>query len=236
MTGPPQIELIDVSVRSDDDPEQAIVKDVRWSICEGERWALCGGPASGKSSLLATAAGLNVPASGVVRIFGQDLADASDADQVAWRQGIGFVFENEGRLLRRLSVAENLALPLRYHGNLHADEARERVMELLALAGLESLASAMPGRLSAATQRRVALLRALAAPIRVLFLDDPLRGLAPSDVSWWLRFLRERHAASTPPLAIVVSSYDFGPWRDDADHFAVVEDGRFRMAPAPSAT
>jgi ABC-type transporter Mla maintaining outer membrane lipid asymmetry ATPase subunit MlaF len=230
MKALPQIELVGVSVRSEEDAERSIVKDVTWSICEGERWVLCGDPASGKSSLLATAAGLNDPASGVVRIFGQDVAEANDAEQAEWRQNIGFVFENEGRLLRRLSVAENLALPLRYHANLHADEARERVAELLALAGLEALANVMPGRLSTATQRRVALLRALAAPVRVLFLDHPLRGLAPSEVTWWLRFLRERHAASMPPLAMVVSGYDFGPWRADADHFAVIEDGRFRVA------
>jgi ABC-type transporter Mla maintaining outer membrane lipid asymmetry ATPase subunit MlaF len=131
-------------------------------------------------------------------------------------------------------VAENLALPLRYHGNLYADVRRERwsCSPSPGSNPRECHAWASQHRV----QRRIALLRALATPIRVLFLDDPLRGLAPSDVRWWLRFLRERHEASDPPLAIVVSGYDFGPWRAEADHFAVVEDGQFRMAPAPDAT
>lgn len=225
------VELRHVDVAREEDPERLFVRGVTWSIREGEWWAICGGPASGKTALLATAAGLSAPSQGVVRIFGHDLAQASESERTAWRREIGFVFEDGGRLLGRLSVAENLALPLRYHANLHADEARGRVEELLGLAGLEALADALPSRLSPAMQRRVALLRALAAPVRLLFLDDPLRGLAPSDARWWMHFLRDLRTAG--PLALVVSTYDLAAWRGDADHFALVEDGRFREIARP---
>jgi len=226
MTRAVQLELVDVDVVREEDRERPILHDVNWSVREGEWWTLRGAPSSGSSSLLATAAGLNPPARGAVRLFGHDLAHASDAEQTAVRREVGFVFERGGRLLGRLSVADNVALPLRYHENLQADEARGRVEMLLARAGLERFADLLPSRLSPAMQQRVALLRALANPVRILFLDDPLRGLSAADVHWWLHFLRELRAAS--PVSLVVSTYDFSVWRDDTNHFARVEDGRFR--------
>ncbi len=232
MKGTPQIELIGADVAHEIDRQRVLVRDVDWRICLGDWWVVCGSAASGKTSLLCAAAGLNKPVRGSIRIFGEDLAFASEARQTAWRREIGFVFENGGRLLGRLSVAENVALPLQYHDDLDASDVRERVEALLALAGIEALADTEPSRLSVGMRQRAALLRSLALPIRVLFLDDPLRGVPPSDIRWWVRFLRElraRRAASGEPFALVVSAYDFTPWLEDADRFAVVEDGRFRV-------
>jgi len=237
MSGPPLIELRGVDAAPQSDPDRVLLRDVDWTIAEGEWWAVCGGPASGKTALLAVAAGLSPAVRGDVRILGVDPSRASEAEQTGLRRRIGFVFEGGGRLLGRLSVAENVALPLRYHGELDPDEARLRVEELLGRAGLESLAGLSPSRLSPALQQRVALLRAVAAPVRVLFLDDPMSGLAPSHVRWWLSFLRDlrgRRAAAGEPLTLVASGYEFSPWRDDADRFAATEDGRFQVLAALS--
>jgi phospholipid/cholesterol/gamma-HCH transport system ATP-binding protein len=235
MSETTQVELAGVDVSSVDDPGRVLVRDVSWGIEPGEWWALGGGPASGKSALLSVAAGLSPPARGVVRIFGRDLGGSNDSDQAARRQEIGFVFENGGGLLGRLSVAENIALPLCYHHNLDPAEARTRVDALLRLAGLEGLAGLAPSQLTAALRQRVALLRSLAAPLRILFLDSPFRGLAPSGIRWWLGFLRElraRRAAAGEPLSLITSAYDFHALREDAEHFAVLECERFRVLEA----
>jgi phospholipid/cholesterol/gamma-HCH transport system ATP-binding protein len=226
------VELVGVDVVSEDDPDRLLVRDVTWGIDAGEWWAVGGGPASGKTALLSVAAGLNPAARGVVRLFGRELAAASESEQTAGRREIGFVFENGGGLLGRLSVAENVALPLRYHSNLDPTDVRSRVEALLGLAGLERFADWMPSRLTLALRQRVALLRSIAAPVRVLFLDSPLRSLAPSGIRWWLGFLRElraRRIADGEPLSLITSAYDFHALRDDAGRFAVLENGCFRV-------
>jgi phospholipid/cholesterol/gamma-HCH transport system ATP-binding protein len=230
-----QVELAGVDVSGQDDPGRVLVRDVSWSVERGEWWAIGGAPASGKSALLSVAAGLSPQVRGVVRIFGRDVGRTHDSEQAVARQEIGFVFENGGGLLGRLTVAENIALPLRYHQDLDPAEVRTRVDALLRLAGLEGLAGLAASQLTAALRQRVALLRSLAAPLRILFLDSPFRGLAPSGIQWWLGFLRElraRRAASGEPLSLITSAYDFHALREDAERFAVLERERFRVLEA----
>jgi phospholipid/cholesterol/gamma-HCH transport system ATP-binding protein len=227
-----QVELLCVDVVPADDPGRVVLREVSWRIDRGEWWAVGGGPASGKTALLSVAAGLTPPASGRVRIFGRDLAEVRESEPAYGRQELGFVFENGGGLLGRLSVVENIALPLRYHGDLAPDQARGRVDALLRLAGLEAFGDLLPGQLSLALRQRVALLRSLVAPLRLLFLDSPFRGLAPSGIRWWLDFLRElraRRVAEGEPLSLITSAYDFVALREEADRFAVLESGRFRV-------
>jgi len=81
-------------------------------------------------------------------------------------------------------------------------------------------------------QQRVSLLRALAEPTKVLFLDDPLTGLGPSGARWWLTFLRDQRAeqaARGEPLAIVATADDFSGWVEVADRFAVIENQQLRV-------
>ncbi len=236
MSGEVLVTLDGVSASAEEDAGRAVVRDVTWSIAAGEWWAVCGEAASGKSSLLAAAAGLAPPLRGSVRILGVDAFAAPESERVASRRRVGFVFEGSGRLFGQLPVWQNVTLGAAYHENLDADAARSRALESLALAGLESLADASPARLPASVQRRLALLRALAAPLRVLFLDDPLRGLSQRDVVWWLDFLRQHRArcmAEGAPLAIVSSGSNPDAFRGVADRFASVAEGRFEAQPAP---
>src|SRR2546422_994407 len=99
MNGNIVIELVDADIVHEEAPATVLLRNVRWRVAEGEFWVIGGDRASGKSSFLATAAGLNRPASGTLRIFGHDLAQASEAEQVDWRRRMGFVYEQGGRLL-----------------------------------------------------------------------------------------------------------------------------------------
>lgn len=210
-----------------------LLRAVNWRVAAGNFWVVSGGPSSGKTSLLATAAGLNRLGGGTLRIFGRDVAEATEEEQVEWRRRIGFVFENGGRLLHHLTVAGNLALPLEYHLELEEQVVRKKVEEMLERAGLSAYAHATPSRLSLRAQQRVSLMRALAVPTQVLFLDDVLSGLSAHEERWWLDALRELHTHyATPdgqPLTIVASSHDFRHWLDVASHFALIQSDQLRV-------
>lgn len=225
------IELIGVDVSPSEAPERILMRDVQWRIGRGEFWIVGGEQASGKSSLLMTAAGLNRPAGGTLRIFGRQLSEATEQDQVGWRRRIGYVFENGGRLFSHLTVAQNIALPLQYHLHLDDDETVAKVEEILKLGDLQAYAAATPSRLSLRVQQRVSLLRALTASPEILFLDNPLAGLAVRDSRWWLKYLGQLRAAmrfEDEPLTLVVGCDDFRGWLEAGTHFAVIEKGRFR--------
>src|SRR5262249_25675850 len=156
----------------------------------GEIHAVAGEQGSGRTAILTTAAGLVRAAAGTVRLFGHDLATAPESEQAEWRRRIGFVFEQGGRLFTHLTVAENVALPLQYHPGVDAAEARVRVNALLEANGLGGLADATPSRLSVRLQQRVSLIRTLAVPKDVLFLDNPLSGTTARGGEWWFDVLR----------------------------------------------
>ena len=210
--------------------DTVLVREVNWRIGFGEFWVVGGRQSSGKSSLLLTAAGLNRPAGGTLRIFGRDLTTASEQDQIGWRRRVGFVFEHSGRLFSHLSVAQNIALPLQYHLDIDESQIAARVDELLTLTDLQSFAQGTPSRLSLGVQQRVGLARVLTSSVEVLFLDNPLTTLSWRETHWWLDFLRrlqETRRAQGKVITIVASADDFRGWLDVASHFAIVDGGRF---------
>ena len=228
----PIIELTVAHISYMDEPDAVLIRDVDWRIGAGDFWVVSGRPSSGKSALLMTAAGLNRPANGTVRILGQDEAEAHEKDRVNWRHRIGYVFEHSGRLFSLLTVAQNIALPLQYHPGLKEADIGARVGELLTLTGLQDCADRMPSHLSLSIQQRVGLARALAPAVEVLFLDNPLSTLSLRECRWWLDFLhklQESHRAKGKPLTLVASADDFRGWTGVASHFAVVEEGRFHV-------
>ena len=226
------IEMSGMPVSYMDDPETIIIQNVNWRIERGDFWVVSGRALSGKSALLMSAAGLNRPVRGTLRILGQDVATAHEKDRVNWRRRIGYVFENSGRLFSLLNVAQNIALPMQYHSDLKEDEIVARVDKVLTLTGLQDFAGQMPSDLSLSLQQRVGLARALRLSIEVLFLDNPLSTLSLRESRWWLDFLRqlqESQRAKGQPLTIVASADDFRGWSDVANRFAIVEGGRFQV-------
>ncbi|MCX7886510.1 MAG: ATP-binding cassette domain-containing protein [Verrucomicrobiae bacterium] len=219
------IELEEADVTRLDDAETVLVRGVHWRIARGDFWVVGSPPGAGRTSLLATAAGLNRAGGGGVRIFGRSLEEASEAEQIRWRQRIGFVFEQGGRLLGQLTVAQNVALALRYHTTMSEDEIGAAVIQWLERIGLRAHADVFPSRLTPIWQQRVALARALIQPKEVLFVDNPPAGRT-RDAAWWRHQLCEQAADG---VTVVVGSNDFSQWLDTARQFAVVQDGQFRV-------
>lgn len=138
--------------------------------------AVMGLSGSGKSTLLQLAAGLDRPTSGTVHLGGVALGGLSRRKlSVLRRQRVGFVFQ-AFNLVPSLSVAENIALPLRLD---HQRVDREEIRRLAELVGIAGQLRRLPGTLSGGQQQRAAIARALVAHPEVVFADEPTAALDP---------------------------------------------------------
>jgi phospholipid/cholesterol/gamma-HCH transport system ATP-binding protein len=152
---------------------------VSFSIARGELVALIGGSGTGKSVLVKEMIGLLRPTAGRIRMLGTDVWQADAADMNAVRRRFGMLFQ-DGALFSSLTVAENIALPLREHAHLCEATIAALVGLKLSLVGLDrETARKSPAQLSGGMRKRVALARALALEPEILFLDEPTSGLDP---------------------------------------------------------
>jgi putative ABC transport system ATP-binding protein len=148
------------------------VRDVSFTIGQGELVALQGRSGAGKTTLLNLVGGLDRPSTGRIVVAGHDVTAAGDQELLALRRGtIGFVFQSFG-LIPILSAAENIGVPLRL-AKVPPAEREERVAMLLELVGLGAHARQRPYELSGGQQQRVAVARALANDPELLIADEP---------------------------------------------------------------
>jgi ABC-type transporter Mla maintaining outer membrane lipid asymmetry ATPase subunit MlaF len=226
----PALEMRDVTVTSLRDASLAVLEAVNWTVAVGDFWAVAGLLRSGKSDLMALAAGITRPARGSCRLFGRELVAGFEHERLALRLRIGLVFDG-GRLLHHLTLAENMALPLRYHFDEGGAAIDQRLRALVEFTGLEPWADSHPADVNRNWQQRIGLARALALKPEVLLLDNPLTGLDPRDAAWWLETV-DALAAGHPlvdgkPLTLVVTGDGLRPWRHRAKQFAVLKDRQF---------
>ncbi|WP_432991272.1 ABC transporter ATP-binding protein [Dactylosporangium sp. CA-233914] len=147
---------------------------VTLGFARGTFTAVMGPSGSGKSTLLQTAAGLERPSAGTVRVAGTDLGTLNETGlTLLRRERIGFVFQ-AFNLLSSLTAEQNVALPLRLAGRR---PARREVREVLAAVGLADRARHRPAELSGGQQQRVAIARAVITRPDVLFADEPTGAL-----------------------------------------------------------
>jgi putative ABC transport system ATP-binding protein len=158
---------------------------------------------SGKSTLLQCAAGLDKPSAGRVRLTGVDVSTLSRRKlSVLRRRQVGFVFQSLN-LVPTLSVAENIALPLRL-GRRRVDKGL--IAQLAGRVGLGDQLKRMPSTLSGGQQQRVAIARALVSDPDVIFADEPTGALDPGTADAVLRLLRA--AVDELGKTVVVVTHD----------------------------
>lgn len=223
------IEMRGVTVSALRDPKITVAGDVNWRVEPGEFWAVAGLHGAGKSDLLMLAGGVMAPTGGSYEFLGEGMPIFSE-ERLAHRLKLGLVFDG-GRLFNQLTVAENIALPLRYHRNLSLADVEPAVGALLELTGLAHCAGVRPGALGRNWQRRAALARALALKPELLLLDTPLAGLDLRQQHWWLGFLDEL-ARGHPfyqgcPVTVIVTTENLRDWRGHAKKFGLLDGQRF---------
>lgn len=151
-----------------------VLRDVSFSLSEGDTCAIVGPSGSGKTTLLGLCAGLDVASSGSVTLAGQDLSRLDEDGRAQLRnQVVGFVFQNF-QLLPTLTAIENVMVPLELRGD---NAVRSHALELLEKVGLGKRLDHYPAQLSGGEQQRVALARAFVNRPRILFADEPTGNL-----------------------------------------------------------
>jgi len=133
---------------------------------------------SGKSTLLKTMIGAIKPDEGEVFFGDEDIVKLSGRELDPYRKKIGMLFQ-QGALINYLTVAENIALPLREHTVLDENIIRIMVKMKLEMVGLRDFEDLFPAQLSGGMRKRVALARALALDPSIIFFDEPTSGLDP---------------------------------------------------------
>jgi sulfate transport system ATP-binding protein len=206
------------------------LRDVSLSVATGELVALLGPSGSGKTTLLRIIAGLEEPddGSGAILFHDEDVARRN----VGSRQ-VGFVFQHYA-LFRHMTVFENVAFGLRVRPKRlrpGRNLLKYKVMRLLKLVQLESMAHRYPHQLSGGQRQRVALARALAIEPKVLLLDEPFGALdakVRQELRQWLRRLHDEiHLTS------VFVTHDQDEALELADRVLVMNEGHIEQIGTP---
>ncbi len=203
---------------------QECLSDVTLTVPAGECVVLMGPSRSGKSLILELCAGLVEPERGTVLVLGRDWARVSAEEEMSLRRRIGTVLQQPG-LLSNMTLYNNVALPLRYHGaRLGDSEVRRRVVDQLRPLGIEALQDRFPAQLNPGEARCAAIARALVWEPDLLLLDDPIAGLDTDMVKRLGKHLEtiKRNRRVTMLLTLRISS----PLMDLADRVAEVQAGR----------
>lgn len=219
----PVLNLVNVTLEyPDGDSTLKALDAVDLRVDAGEFFSLVGPSGSGKSSLLAVAATLVRPGSGLVIIDGTDATGLKDTELTSLRrEKVGIIFQ-QPNLLPSLTAVEQLIIGDHFRGK-PAKAARERATELLDVVGLGSSFDKRPHQLSGGQRQRVNIARALMGQPRVLLVDEPTAALDHERSESIVRLLRQVTDEFATATVMVTHDTEFLPLTDSV---ATMRDGR----------
>lgn len=199
-----------------------VLHDIDLDIERGRLTVLVGASGSGKTTLLTLMGCLRRVEAGSIRLLGRELADASEAELVASRRRLGFIFQAHN-LHDSLTAMQNVRMGLEVHGPEARAHWKDAAAHLLTLLGLGERLDYLPARLSGGQKQRVAVARALVGNPEIVFADEPTAALDKDtgrSVVLMLKRLGERRGTTT-----LMVTHD-NRILEMADRILTMEDGR----------
>lgn len=202
---------------------QEILRGFSLKVYEGETLVLLGRSGGGKSVFLRHLIGLMQPVSGTVTVDGQNVSALQERELAKVRRGMGMLFQN-GALFDSMTVADNVAFPLRERGETNENLIAEKVDRSLQMVNLKGQQNKMPVNLSGGMRKRVALARALINEPRCMLYDEPTAGLDPivaDSIDVLIRRLQRKLGVTS-----IVVTHDMKSAFAIADHVALLHEGK----------
>lgn len=202
---------------------QTVLQGVNLDVRAGETLVIMGGSGCGKSTLLRLLIGSHKPTSGSIQLLGQDIAGISDVAFDDIKRQFGILFQSAA-LFQSMSIADNVALPLREHTNLDPEVIEMMVKIKLELVGLRQHADKLPSQISGGMAKRAGLARAMAMDPKILFYDEPSAGLDPvtsAEIDQLIKELTRNFAVTS-----VVVTHEMDSAFTIADRMLMLDGGR----------
>ncbi|MFC3173169.1 ABC transporter ATP-binding protein [Novosphingobium bradum] len=205
--------------------EHVIHDGLDLTVRRGEILGVVGGSGTGKSVLMRSIIGLQIPEAGSITVLGRSITSAQDDADIDIRSRWGVLFQG-GALFSTLTVGENVEVPLKEFYPDIADELRHEIARYkVMLSGLPDEAVAKyPSELSGGMRKRAGLARALALDPELLFLDEPTAGLDPIGAAAFDRLTKELQ--DTLGLTVFLITHDLDTLYEICDRVAVLADGK----------
>ncbi len=202
---------------------QVVLDRVSLTIPGGKTTVVLGPSGTGKSVLLKLVVGLLPPDAGRILLDGDDLTAFSRAQLFAARRRFGMLFQ-DGALFDSMSVAENIAFPMRRHTRMSERDIAATVHEKLTAVGLKNAGTKYPAELSGGMRKRVGIARAIALDPDIVFFDEPSSGLDPVTASAIDDLILEMQRLR--PRTFFVISHDLASTEKIADHMGMLFGGK----------
>jgi phospholipid/cholesterol/gamma-HCH transport system ATP-binding protein len=209
---------------------QEILRGVDLEVARGETLAIIGRSGGGKSVLLKHLIGLMRPDAGEIRIEGENIIGMKERRLASIRRKVGILFQGSA-LFDSMTVAENIAFPLREAGERDPKVLRARVSEILEVMELSGEEEKMPVNLSGGMKKRVGLARSIIRQPSCILYDEPTSGLDPvvsDSINRLIRRLQQRLGVTS-----IVVTHDMKNAFHVADQIAYLHEGRIHFHGTP---
>lgn len=199
--------------------EHEVLKDIDFTVKQGDVTCIIGSSGSGKSTLLRCINLFETPSSGEIYFHGEDITNTKSAPK--YREKVTMVFQSFN-LFNNLSVLSNCTTGPRKVLKMKKAEASEVAMKYLDLVGMSAYVNAKPRQLSGGQKQRVAIARALAMSPEVILFDEPTSALDPEMVGEVLNVMKDLAEAG---LTMLVVTHEMAFARDVANKVVFMDDG-----------